>query len=150
MQKQNKALKNIDMEEISRNKTQEIAMQILSSFLICQDEGIVINIEQTFEDFLNMSYEDTPIFLKEIIIKALKYEKETISLISQYLKNRKFSRLNTCIKAILILAVTNFKYIEGMNKNIAINIAVELAKKYGEKDDYKFVNAILDNCLKNE
>lgn len=138
------------MEEISRNKTQEIAMQILSSFLICQDEGIVINIEQTFEDFLNMSYEDTPIFLKEIIIKALKYEKETISLISQYLKNRKFSRLNTCIKAILILAVTNFKYIEGMNKNIAINIAVELAKKYGEKDDYKFVNAILDNCLKNE
>ncbi len=141
--------KNI-MEEISRNKTQEIAMQILSSFLICQDEGVVINIEQTFEDFLGMSYEETPTFLKEIIIKALKNEKETITLISKYLKNWKFSRLNTCIKAILILAVTNFKYIEGMNKNIAINIAVELAKKYGEKEDYKFVNAILDNCLKNE
>ncbi len=138
------------MEEISRNKTQEIAMQILSSFLICQEEGIVINIEQTFEDFLGMSYEETPTFLKEIIIKSLKNEQEIISLISQYLKNWKFSRLNTCIKAILILAVTNFKYIEGMNKNIAINIAVELAKKYGEKDDYKFVNAILDNCLKNE
>lgn len=138
------------MEEISRNKTQEIAMQILSSFLICQDEGVVINIEQTFEDFLGMSYEETPTFLKEIIIKALKNEKETITLISKYLKNWKFSRLNTCIKAILILAVTNFKYIEGMNKNIAINIAVELAKKYGEKEDYKFVNAILDNCLKNE
>lgn len=136
------------MEEISRNKTQEIAMQILSSFLICQEEGIVINIEQTFEDFLGMSYEETPTFLKEIIIKSLKNEQEIISLISQYLKNWKFSRLNTCIKAILILAVTNFKYIEGMNKNIAINIAVELAKKYGEKDDYKFVNAILDNCLK--
>ena len=138
------------MEELSRNKTQEIAMQILSSFIICQEQDIVINIEETFEEVLGCSYDDAPLFLKEIIIKALKNEKEIIELISKYLKNWKFSRLNTCIKAILILAVTNFKFIEGMNKNIAINIAVELSKKYGEKDDYKFVNGVLDNCLKNE
>ena len=37
-----------------------------------------------------------------------------------------------------------------MNKAIIINIAIELAKKYAEKDEYKFVNGILENCLKEE
>ncbi len=138
------------MKELSRNKIQEIAMQILSSFLICQNQDIVLDIENTFESVLDCPYEDAPIFLKELIIKALKNENEIIELVSKYLKNWKFSRLNSCVQAILILAVTNFKYMEGINKNIAINIAVELTKKYGEEDDYKFVNAILDNCLQNE
>lgn len=138
------------MEELSRNKIQEIAMQILSSFLVCQNQDVVLDVEQTLEVVLECDYEDAPIFLKELIIKALKNENEIIDLVSKYLKNWKFSRLNTCVQAILILAVTNYKYMEGINKNIAINIAVELTKKYGEENDYKFVNAVLDNCLKDE
>ena len=28
-----------------------------------------------------------------------------------------------------------------------VDVAVKLAKKYGDVTDYKFVNGILDNCL---
>ncbi len=133
--------------EYSRNKLQEIAMQIMTSFLICQQQGLIIDIEKTFSEVLSDSYENAPIYLKEVVIKALKHENESIDLISKYLKNWKFARLNTCVQAILILAVTNCKYIEGFNKAIAIDIAVDLSKKYSEENDYKFVNAVLDNAL---
>ena len=136
------------MKELSRNKSQEIAMQILASFLLQQSKNLVINVEGTFEDVLDMPYEDAPIFLKETIIKSLKYENKIIAYISKYLKDWKFDRLNICVQAILILAVTNYRYLEEkIDKKVVINVAVELAKKYSEENDYKFVNAILDNCL---
>ena len=33
------------------------------------------------------------------------------------------------------------------DKAIVINIAVKLAKKYGDGKDYKYINAVLDNAL---
>jgi len=131
----------------SRNKIQERAMQIMYGFLIKQQVDQVINFEETVSEVCEKPYQDCDIFLKELLIKSLKNEKEIIALISKYLKKWKFERLNTCIQAILIEAVANYKYCENSEKAIVINIAVKLAKKYAEPDDYKFVNAVLDNCL---
>ena len=39
------------------------------------------------------------------------------------------------------------KQVENSDKSIIINIAVKLAKKFLDKDDYKFVNGILDKVL---
>ena len=32
-------------------------------------------------------------------------------------------------------------------KQVVINVAVELAKKYCDETAYKFINGVLDNCL---
>ena len=140
------------MQVLSRTEQQEKIMQIMSSFLVCQKEGLVLNVEETIKDVIGVDYSNVPIYVKEVLIKALKHQNEIILDISKYLKNWTFSRLNTCIQAILIIAYTNYYYIkdDNMNKAIIINIAIELAKKYAEKDEYKFVNGILENCLKEE
>ncbi len=136
--------------EISRNKIQEYSVQILTSFLVCKDSDVVIDVESTVETVTGVPYNEAPFYLKEILITALKNLNEIINYVSQYLIKWKFNRLNYCIQAILILSVVNNNYLKETIKPITINIAVKLAKAYGDKDDYKFVNAVLDNCLKDE
>ena len=45
------------------------------------------------------------------------------------------------------MSYTNFKLVGDVDKGVVIDRAVRLAKTYLDKDDYKFVNAILDNVL---
>ena len=45
------------------------------------------------------------------------------------------------------LTIKNLCYSYESDKRVIIDVAVRLAKKYCDKDDYKFVNAILDNLL---
>lgn len=131
----------------SRNKIQEMAMQIMYGFLIKQQVNQTIDFEETVSGISNKPYEECDIYLKDILIQSLKHEKEIIEEISKYLNKWKFERLNTCVQAILITAYSNFYYCEQTEKAIVINVAVKLAKKYGEEKDYKFVNAVLDNLL---
>ncbi len=136
--------------EISRNKIQEYSIQILTSFLICKESEVTIDVEGTVETVTGIPYSEAPIYLKEILITSLKNINEIIDYVSPYLNKWTFNRLNYCIQAILILSIVNNNYLKETNKPVTINIAVKLAKAYGDKDDYKFVNAILDNCLKDE
>lgn len=134
-------------ENLSRNKIQEQAMRLMYSFLIAQSLNKEIDFKKSIEEVTGVSYDDADYFLKILLVKALKYEKETIEYVSTYLNNWKFERLNFCIQSILILSVTNYKYLDIMDKAVIVNVAIKLAKKYGEANDYKFVNAILDKCL---
>jgi transcription antitermination protein NusB len=131
----------------SRNQIQELAMQIMYDFLIQQTINETIDVEKTISDLSKMPYEDCDLFLKEVLIKSLKHENEIIENLSSNLVNWKFSRLNTCVQAILIIAYCNYFYCDNKEKAIIINVAVKLAKKYADKDEYKFVNAILDKTL---
>lgn len=133
---------------LSRNKLQENAVQIFTSFLIQESMGIAIDFENSLIEFYNVeTLEEVPIFIKELLLKALKHQNEIVLEVSSYLKNWKFSRLNTCVQAILILSTTNYKYMD-TPKSVCIDLAVNLTKRYSETEDYKFVNAVLDNYLK--
>ena len=57
-----------------------------------------------------------------------------------------FDRLNLVEQSILIMSYTH-KQTQDVDKSIVINVAVKLAKKFLDKDDYKFVNGILDKVL---
>lgn len=133
---------------LSRNKLQENAVQIFTSFLIQESMGIAIDFENSLIEFYNVeTLEEVPIFIKELLLKALKHQNEIVLEVSSYLKNWKFSRLNTCVQAILILSTTNYRYMN-TPKSVCIDLAVNLTKRYSETEDYKFVNAVLDNYLK--
>ncbi|MFA6755159.1 MAG: transcription antitermination factor NusB [Bacilli bacterium] len=140
------------MENISnsRNRQQEVAMEIMYSFLMKEDAGTTIDVENSISDICEKPYSECDLFLKEVLIKSLKNEKEIIDYISLYLKKWKFERLNACVQSILIISVCNYKYVKETDKAVIIDVAVKLAKKYGSKDDYKFVNAVLDNCLNDK
>ena len=59
----------------------------------------------------------------------------------------KFDRLNRLNQAILLLSLAHYYGVGEVEKAVVINVAVSLAKKYLDYNDYKFVNAILDNVL---
>lgn len=138
--------------KLSRVQIHDLIMQIMYSFLMVEENNIPIDFEGTISDICQTPFEDCDIYLKLILLKAIKNQKKIIDYISKFLKNWDFHRLNTTIQAILIISVTEYFYTgEVIEKAIIIDNAVILAKKYGDggEKDYKFVNAILDNCLDN-
>ena len=75
--------------------------------------------------------------------------KETITkLIEENLKsNWKIERISKIDLSLLELAIYEIKYKEVPYK-VAINEAVELAKKYGEENSKTFVNGVLASIVK--
>ncbi|MCQ2548726.1 MAG: transcription antitermination factor NusB [Lachnospiraceae bacterium] len=60
------------------------------------------------------------------------------------------SRMGKVELAILRLAVYEMKYDSQIPEGVAINEAVELAKKYGQDESSKFVNAVLAKLVEAE
>ena len=69
--------------------------------------------------------------------------------IAKYLKNWSINQLNIVDKSILRLAIAEFTYSEDSSgKKIIINESIELAKKYGGENSYRFINGILNAALR--
>jgi N utilization substance protein B len=57
---------------------------------------------------------------------------------------RGIEQLDAVGRAILLLGLAELKFRDDVPSKVVINEAVELAKRYGPADSYKFVNAVLD------
>lgn len=131
-------------KEISRNKKHELIMQCIYSKLSFNDIKYNININNLSKNIFKKNLDE---FSKNIILKTFNHFDEIISIIKKYLINWKFNRISNITKAILLMSYTHYKYIEKVDKAIFINIAIKLAKKYLDDNDYKFINGILDKIL---
>ncbi len=68
--------------------------------------------------------------------------------IEKYAENWKIERMACVDRNILRLAAYEILHAGDIPLKVAINEAVELAKRYGESDSSKFVNGILDRIAK--
>ena len=57
---------------------------------------------------------------------------------------RGIEQLDAVGRAILLLGLAELKFREDVPSKVVINEAVELAKRYGAAESFKFVNAVLD------
>jgi N utilization substance protein B len=57
---------------------------------------------------------------------------------------RGLDQLDTVGRAILLLGLAELKFRDDVPSRVVINEAVELAKRYGAAESFKFVNAVLD------
>jgi len=57
---------------------------------------------------------------------------------------RGIEQLDAVGRAILLLGLAELKFRDDVPSKVVINEGVELAKRYGAADSYKFVNAVLD------
>ncbi len=57
---------------------------------------------------------------------------------------RGLAQLDAVGRAILLLGLAELKFRDDVPSKVVINEAVELAKRYGPADSFKFVNAVLD------
>ena len=135
-------------EVISRNKQHELIMYSIYDALLYISVDEEFSLEQIMEGVFEMPYEEIPSFSKEVVIKGLLHLNEIIDTCQQYMPKRRFDHINNLSKAILIMSVTQAKYLKEITaKGVVIDIAVRLAKSYLDANDYKFVNAVLDKAL---
>ncbi len=85
----------------------------------------------------------------ENILNAVEINAENIdAIIEASSKEWTLTRLPKVSLALLRLAVAEIKYIDEVPDGVAVNEAVELAKKYGTNDDAAFINGILGTIAK--
>ncbi len=70
--------------------------------------------------------------------------------ISEYATNWQLKRMAVIDRNSMRIGLYELKYTKEIPPKVAINEAVELAKKYGDLESSKFVNGILDKIHKKE
>ena len=136
---------------ISRNQENYIIMTVIYDELtdFTHGEGKVFrDARGLVSELAEMPYEEVSVFVKNMIAQSLNNYGEIVKAITPKLNNWKWDRLPLLTQAILIMSYAHFYYVEKIDKRIVINTAVDLAKKYVEDKQAKFINAILDGVLK--
>jgi N utilization substance protein B len=87
-------------------------------------------------------------FARELLRETLGRRGEIDDAISALSEHWKLHRMSAVDRNILRLAGTELLFRSDIPPKVAINEAVELAKKYGDEDSPRFVNGILDALLK--
>lgn len=119
--------------------------------------------EQVKLFFENPSIEEDEINIKDVSLKSTeelyireKYNgivekiEELDKAISSTSKGWTIDRISKVDLTILRLAIFEIKYDDEIPNNVAIDEAVELAKKFGQDESSSFVNGILANIAKQE
>ena len=132
---------------MNRSEIREQAFKLIYSLEIQRKEGLEEQIELYIESN-NISNNAVIEYIKDAVFGIEEHKKEILEKIENHLKAEwKIDRISKIDLAILKLAIYEIKYKEIPFK-VAINEAVELAKKYGEDNSKNFVNGILASIVK--
>ena len=83
-------------------------------------------------------------FAEELVTGVLSRKEEIDRLIEEKSKNWMISRMGKVDLNILRLAVYELSYRQDIPKNVTLNEAIEVAKKFGTEESPAFINGILD------
>ena len=134
--------------ELSRNQSQKVALFAVYDALTYLNMKAPIDIKAIVSGLCGCDYEDADYFVKASVIHAVKYYDEAVNAFNAHMTKWTFDRKNRLTQALLLLSYVHFFYFEEKtDKKVVIDIAVRLAKTYLEPNEYKFVNAILENVL---
>lgn len=96
-----------------------------------------------FEDDELVIKEEDAAYISEKSNKILQKLEEIDELINQYAKGWTTERMSKVDLTIIRLAVYEIKFDEDVPAGVAINEAVEIAKKFGQEESSGFVNGVL-------
>ena len=132
---------------MNRTAIREQAFKLIYSLEIQKQDGLEEAIE-LYEQSNEISDEKAKAYIKDAIFRNEKNKEDIIQHIEKNLKSDwKLERISKIDLAILKLAIYELKYTDIPFK-VAINEAVELAKKYGEDASKNFVNGVLASVVK--
>jgi len=132
---------------MNRRKSREIAMKLLFEMTINKEdyEEILLN----FKENTDINLEDLDFQYIKNIINGIEEKKEEIDKkIQDNLKNWKLSRLSKIDITILRISTYEMLYTEEVPDKVAVNEAIELAKKYSSDNSPSFINGVLGNMIK--
>lgn len=132
----------------TRNDLREKVMDAVYSCLIYETAKMDYDPEKVFDGILRTKeFTSADLYAQQVFVASLSKRDEIVALIQPKLVKWAFNRLNTSAQAILLVAVAESKICQVTPKAVAISCAVDFAKKYLDKEDYKYINAVLDKVL---
>ena len=133
---------------MNRSAIRENAFKLIYSLEIQKNENLEEQIDLFFEsnDIKNVEAKK---YIKTVVLGINENEEQILENIEKNLKEDwKLNRISKMDLSILKLAIYEIKFSDVPYK-VAINEAVELAKKYGEDKSKNFVNGILASVVKD-
>ena len=135
-----------------RRDSRELALQMLYALDANPSAGIRETL-QTFRDEQSDVLSRVREFA-ESLVQGVQEQRDVIdTAIKARSKNWSLSRMPRVDLNVMRLAAYELMFRQDIPKKVSINEAIEIARKFGDKDSPAFVNGILDEieaCPKNE
>ena len=113
--------------------------------------------EDNFEDLASECeiYTDKPNtkqvqYISRLVSGVAEHAAELDSYIEKYSQGWRFERISLVASAIMRVAMYEILYMPDIPNGVAINEAVEIAKKYETEETVKFINGILGSFVRSE
>lgn len=137
---------------MSRREMREHIFRLLFMGQFHSEEEMTEQLPLYFEELDKETYKEPTdreeTYMKEKYALVVNKLPEIDELLNATSKGWKTSRMNRVDLTVLRLAVYELKYDEEVPTGVAINEAVELAKKFGGETSSSFVNGILGKIAK--
>ncbi len=102
------------------------------------------------EAFAKQPSEEDLSYIKNLVGLCCEHKAELDGYIEKYSQGWKLPRISKSAQAILRISMSEILYIDDVPVAVAINEAVELAKKYEEEKTVSFINGILGSFVREE
>lgn len=146
---------------MTRNTAREIATHMAYALSYTNlDTEAFLNEQLTSENFAQLAvecelYADLPNakqleYIRRLVSGVSEHAAELDEYIEKYARGWRFQRISLVASAIMRVAMFEIMYMPDIPHGVAINEAVEIAKKYEEPETVKFVNGILGSFLREE
>lgn len=129
-----------------RRKSRELALRMLY-----QLETNSSNPELALENYCNIfPYQQDVVDYAGSLMLGVKKDREIIdTYIQDASEHWKINRIAFVDKNILRIGIYEMLFSEDVPPKVAIDEAIELAKKYGNEDSGNFINGVLDRVFKD-
>lgn len=131
-----------------RTKAREYALKILYAIDITGDSP-----EKCIEIFWkdnDESSKEVMDFANAVALGFYKNRELIDKVITAHTTNWQLNRMAFIDRNVLRAATYELLFCDDIPPKVAINEAIDIAKKYGDKDSGKFVNGVLDNISKTK
>lgn len=132
---------------MNRSAIRELTFRLIYSIEIQKETNIEEQVDLYIESN-NIEDKNAKEYIKDVVFGIEANIEDITKLIEKHLKaDWKIDRISKIDLSLLKLAIYEIKY-KKIPYKVAINEAIELAKKYGEENSKNFINGILASVVK--
>ncbi len=130
-----------------RSRAREVALKVLYQIDLTDGDAL-----QVLSDFWRAYPEEKPVrdYATRLVRGVVENRLPLDRLLSTYAENWDIKRMAVIDRNILRIGEFELLYVKNVPPKVAINEAIEIAKRYGNRDSGGFVNGILDRVAREK
>lgn len=143
---------------MSRKAAREVAIHIVYDYSFNTENGNEALQYFLSDEFAKSVADDTDIYsqvgeaqhsyISAVVSGVAENKIEIDDLIKKYSVGWNLNRISKIAMAIMRVAIFECKYLDEVSEKIAINEAVEIAKKYDSAETVSFINGVLGSVVR--